>query len=180
MATPSSTRSTAIWRVQGWPAEARAQRISTFSALQRRQRGRGQARSRRIRFKSWEEYYAAYSPDDQMVLFDRVPSGGIMYANPNAEMFFVPLGSAPGAGTAVRLAANDPVACTNKTSPGVNNHFPKWAPAAGTYNNRTYYWVIYSSNRAGITPVTGPKATARCARDFAALPDRYFGRGRDL
>jgi len=109
----------------------------------------------------WEEYYAAYAPDDSMVLFDRIASGGIMYANPNAEMFFVPLGSAPGAGTAVRLAANDPVACTNKTSPGVNNHFPKWAPAAGTYNNRTYYWVIYSSNRDGITPVMGKDGTLR-------------------
>jgi hypothetical protein len=107
----------------------------------------------------WEEYYAAYAPDDSMVLFDRVPSGGVMYANPSAEMFFVPLGSAPGAGTAVRLAANDPVACTGKTSPGVNNHFPKWAPAAGTYNNRTYYWVIYSSNRVGLTPVADSTAT---------------------
>ena len=114
----------------------------------------------------WEEYYASYAPDDSMVLFDRVPSGGVMYANPAAEMFFVPLGSAPGAGTAVRLDANDPVACTGKKSfnaggPGVNNHFPKWAPAAKTYKNRTYYWVIYSSNRAGITPVTGMDGTKR-------------------
>jgi hypothetical protein len=107
----------------------------------------------------WEEYYAAYAPDDSMVLFDRVPSGGVMYANPAAEIFFVPLGSVPGAGTAVRLAANDPVACTGKTSPGVNNHFPKWAPAAGTYNNRTYYWVIYSSNRLGLTPVADSNNT---------------------
>ncbi len=111
----------------------------------------------------WEEYYAAYAPDDSMVLFDRVPSGGVMYANPAAEMYFAPLGSAPGAGTAVRLNANDPVACTGKTSPnpGVNNHFPKWAPAAQTYNNRTYYWVIYSSNRAGLPPVTGQDGTKR-------------------
>ena len=27
--------------------------------------------------KDWEEFYAAYSPDDQMVLFDRVPSGQV-------------------------------------------------------------------------------------------------------
>jgi hypothetical protein len=90
-----------------------------------------------------------------MVLFDRVPSGDLMYASPTgaAEIFFVPLGSAPGAGKAVRLDANDPVACTGKKSPGVNNHFPKWAPAAATYKNRTYYWVIYSSNRLGLNPV---------------------------
>jgi hypothetical protein len=43
----------------------------------------------------------------------------------------------------------------------VNNHFPKWAPAAQTYNNRTYYWVIYSSNRAGLPPVTGQDGTKR-------------------
>ena len=103
--------------------------------------------------KSWEEYYAAYSPDDKMVVFDRIPSGGVMYANPSAEIYFVPLGSAPGAGTAVRLAANDPVACTGKASPGINNHFPKWAPAATSYNGRTYYWIIYSSNRAGFACV---------------------------
>ncbi|MGC9984802.1 MAG: hypothetical protein ABSF35_14380 [Polyangia bacterium] len=103
--------------------------------------------------KNWEEFYAAYSPDDQMVLFDRVPSGQVMYANPNAEIFFVPMGSATGAGTAVRLAANDPVQCSGMSSPGINNHFPKWAPASSTYNGRTYYWVIFSSNRAGIAPV---------------------------
>jgi hypothetical protein len=104
--------------------------------------------------KNWEEYYAAYSPDDQMVLFDRVPAGQVMYANANAEIFVVPMGAAPSAGTAVRLAANDPVQCAGKSSPGINNHFPKWAPAASTHNGRTYYWVVYSSNRAGITPVT--------------------------
>jgi hypothetical protein len=111
--------------------------------------------------KNWEEYYAAFSPDDQMVLFDRVPSGQVMYANQSAEVFFVPIGSAPGAGTAVRLKANDPVACTGKSSPGVNNHFPKWAPAAGTYKGRTYYWVIYSSNRAGIPPVVATQGDGK-------------------
>jgi hypothetical protein len=100
--------------------------------------------------KSYEEYYASLSPDDTMVLFDRIPSGEVMYANPKAEIYFVPLGGAAGAGTPVRLAANDPVACTGKSSPGINNHFPKWAPAAGSYKGRIYYWVIYSSNRAGI------------------------------
>jgi hypothetical protein len=105
--------------------------------------------------KSYEEYYAAYAPDDSMVLFDRIASGGVMYANPAAEIYFVPLGSAPGAGTAVRLAANDPVACSGKTSPGVNNHFPKWAPQAQTSKaGRTYYWVVYSSNRAGLPTQT--------------------------
>jgi hypothetical protein len=112
--------------------------------------------------KSWEEYYAAYSPDDRMVLFDRVPSGDVMYANDSAEIYFVPLGAAPGAGTAVRLAANDPVSCTGQKSPGINNHFPKWAPKAQEYKGRTYYWVIYSSNRAGIPCVTASKGDGKC------------------
>ncbi len=103
--------------------------------------------------KSWEEFYAAFSPDDQLVVFDRVPAGGVMYANNSAEIFFVPVGGAPGAGTAVRLKANDPVKCTNKSSPGLNNHFPKWAPAKAEYEGQSYYWVVYSSNRAGLTPV---------------------------
>jgi hypothetical protein len=112
--------------------------------------------------KSWEEYYAAYSPDDTMVLFDRVPAGDVMYANDSAEIYFTPLGPAPGAGTAVRLAANDPVACSGQKSPGINNHFPKWAPAAQSYQGRTYYWVIYSSNRAGIPCVTATVGDGKC------------------
>jgi hypothetical protein len=112
--------------------------------------------------KNWEEYYAAYSPDDTMVLFDRVPAGDVMYANDSAEIYFTPLGSAPGAGTAVRLAANDPVACSGQKSPGINNHFPKWAPAAQSYQGRTYYWVIYSSNRAGIPCVTATTGDGKC------------------
>jgi len=106
--------------------------------------------------KSWEEYYAAYSPDDQLVLFNRVPSGQVMYANPNAEIFFAPMPGAPGAGTPVRLKANDPPQCAGAPSPGINNHFPKWAPASALYNGRTYYWVIFSSNRAGLPPVKSP------------------------
>jgi len=99
---------------------------------------------------SWEEYYAAYSPDDLLVLFDRVPAGEVMYANPKAEIYFVPVGSAAGAGKAIRLDANDPVQCTGKKTPGINNHFPKWAPAKAEWQGRGYYWVIFSSNRAGL------------------------------
>ena len=103
--------------------------------------------------KAFEEYYAAFSSDDQLVLFDRVPSGQVMYANPNAEVYFVPVGSAPGSGKAIRLDANDPPTCMGKPSPGINNHFPKWAPAKADYNGRSYYWVIFSSNRLGLPKV---------------------------
>jgi hypothetical protein len=32
-------------------------------------------------------------------------------------------------------------------SPGINNHWPKWSPSIGNANNKTYYWIIFSSNR---------------------------------
>jgi hypothetical protein len=98
-----------------------------------------------------EEYYPAFSPDDKLLAFTRVPLGGEMYANPSAEMWVVP--HQAGA-QAKRLAANDPPACSGKVSPGVNNHWPKWSPDRLTYDNRTYYWLIFSSNRYGLPPVT--------------------------
>jgi|GEM_PF-517747 len=102
----------------------------------------------------WEEYYADHSADDRMLAFDRVPAGEVMYANPHAELYMLPLGSAPGAGAAIRLAANDPIQCTGMTSPGINNHYPRWAPAAPSYNGRTYYWMVFASNRADLPAVT--------------------------
>jgi hypothetical protein len=104
--------------------------------------------------KNWEELYASISPDGALLLFDRVPSGETMYANPHAELYFVPVGSAPGAGTAVRLAANDPVTCSGKSSPGINNRLPKWAPSSQATHGRTYYWFIYASDRAGVSQVS--------------------------
>jgi Tol biopolymer transport system component len=98
----------------------------------------------------YEEYYPAFSPDDKLIAYTRVPSGLEMYANPNAEMWIVPHGS----GQAKRLAANDPPACSGKISPGVNNHWPKWSPDRATSGDRTFYWLIFSSNRYGLPPVT--------------------------
>jgi hypothetical protein len=95
-----------------------------------------------------EEIYPAFSPDDQYVAFTAVPAGETMYTNPNAEIFVVP---ASGASAAVRLRANDPPACTGKTSPGVNNHWARWSPAVTT-GARRYYWMVFSSNRSDIPP----------------------------
>ncbi|AKT36885.1 TolB family protein [Chondromyces crocatus] len=95
------------------------------------------------------EYYPAFSSDDALLAFNRFPVGPNMYDQPLAELFVIP---AQG-GDAVRLAANDPVACTGRTSPGVTNSWPKWAPEATTVNGRTYYWLVYSSKRGnGTTP----------------------------
>jgi Tol biopolymer transport system component len=99
---------------------------------------------------AWEEYYPAFSPDDKYLLFNRVPSGQIMYANQQAEIFVIP----SSGGTATKLRANTPNSCSKKTSPGVNNHFPKWSPTWQVVDGKTYYWIIFSSNQADIPPAT--------------------------
>jgi hypothetical protein len=88
-------------------------------------------------------FYPSWSPDDHYIAFDEVVSGN-MYNNAADELYVVP---AKG-GSATRLAANDPPACSGKKSPGVTNSWPKWAPTPGTTaDGRTFYWVIFSSTR---------------------------------
>ena len=93
---------------------------------------------------SFEEYYPVYGPDDAWLAFDRIPNGNNMYNAAKAEVFVIP----SAGGTATRLAANDPPACTGKTSPGVTNSWPKWAPSATkTSDGRSFYWLVFSSTR---------------------------------
>ncbi|MDZ4694845.1 MAG: hypothetical protein SGI86_06810 [Deltaproteobacteria bacterium] len=99
----------------------------------------------------FEEYYPAFSPDDKFIAFNRLPSGQKMYANPNAELFVV--STLAQSASAVRLAANDPPACTGKKSPGINNHWARWSPVHQSVGEATVYWIIFSSNRADIPPV---------------------------
>ena len=92
-----------------------------------------------------------------------------MYNTPEAEVYVVPYNGGAG-GTAVRLVANDPVSCSGRTSPGVQNTWPKWAPnpvsstrlydggvsvgtepTPQTINGLTYYWVTFSSTRSPTT-----------------------------
>lgn len=99
---------------------------------------------------TFEEFYPAFSPDDKFIAFTFVPAGQSMYANANAQIAIVNRMS-PGTPATV-LRANRPPACTGKTSPGVNNHWPKWSPEIqGTPDSGggTYYFLIFSSNRLG-------------------------------
>ena len=94
------------------------------------------------------EFFPSFSPDDKLVAFSRTPKEGDSYAEPKAEVMVV----ASGGGEAQRLAANDPPACTGTKSPGVENSWPKWAPAKPspeTVNGKTYYWLVFSSTRSG-------------------------------
>ena len=52
-------------------------------------------------------------------------------------------------GAPMRLAANDPAQCTSLISPGVYNTWPKWSPEARQAVGRTYYWLLFSSQRLG-------------------------------
>src|SRR5206468_1703125 len=107
---------------------------------------------------SMDEYYPALSPDGEMLAFTAVPSPGLMYANPQAELYTVPFG--PSDATAVKMNANNPPSCTNLHSPGINNHWPKWAPDVESANGKKYYWMIFSSNRYGTAPVTSANGSA--------------------
>ncbi len=101
---------------------------------------------------SIDEYYPALSPDQNLLAFTAVPSPGYLYANKQAELYVVPFGAAPGAGvgaTAVKLQANKPPSCTGMSSPGINNHWPRWSPTVAKSGSKTYYWIIFSSNRYG-------------------------------
>jgi hypothetical protein len=104
---------------------------------------------------SAEEYYPSLSPDDQMVAFTRVPAGQPMYVNPNAEIHIAPLAG----GSAIRLVANDPPACSGRTSPGVNNHWARFSLDANGNARGIYYWLLFSSTRANLP--SGISATGR-------------------
>jgi hypothetical protein len=97
---------------------------------------------------TYNEYYPAFSPDDQYIAFNRVADGSSSYANTQAEVFVIPAAG----GTPVRLAANDPASCTGLTSPGIENSWPRWAPDATPVGSKTYYWLTFSSTRIGGIP----------------------------
>jgi hypothetical protein len=93
---------------------------------------------------SLSEYYPAFSPDDRFIAFARVPAGQSTYDDRLAEVEIIP----STGGSAIRLDANDPPACSGAISPGVTNSWPKWAPQQWTVRDKTYYWIIFSSRRA--------------------------------
>jgi hypothetical protein len=107
------------------------------------------------------EYYPAFSPDDQLVAFNRVTKGTSMYNEPTADVYVVPYNGMMG-GTEVPLTANNPVACTGATPGTVQNTWPRWAPnpvdasgkpfAQKDGQGNTYYWITFSSIRSPTAP----------------------------
>lgn len=92
------------------------------------------------------EYYPSFSADDQLVAYNRAGNtSGRIYYRPDGEIYIIPASG----GDPIRLAANDPPACTGQTSPGVINSWAKWSPTVlgGVPNGKRYYWLIFSSAR---------------------------------
>jgi hypothetical protein len=95
----------------------------------------------------FDEYYPALSPDAKYVAYNRAPTGDNPYSDPKAEIYVIPAAGDAGGGT--RLAANDPPACTHRSSPGVTNSWGKWSPSVESVPvlGLTYYWIVFSSSR---------------------------------
>ncbi|HXN33174.1 MAG TPA: hypothetical protein VN894_14985 [Polyangiaceae bacterium] len=109
------------------------------------------------------EYYPAWSPDDQLIAFNRVPAGTSMYNANAADIYVVQYNGGMG-GTEQALKSNTPVTCTGAAPGMVQNTWPKWAPnpldpttkkpvAQKDKNGNTYYWVTFSSTRSPQAPV---------------------------
>jgi len=113
--------------------------------------------------KDQSEYYPAWSPDDQLIAFNQVPTGTSMYNADKADIYVVQYNGGMG-GTEVALKSNDPVSCTGAAPHTVQNTWPKWAPnpldpttmkpvAQKDKNGNTYYWLTFSSTRSPQAPV---------------------------
>jgi hypothetical protein len=95
------------------------------------------------------EYYPAYSADDQLLAFTRAPAPSAAspdgpYYNRFGKVMVIPAAG----GTALELAANDPVSCGGDTvATGLINSWPKWSPNAFKARGKTYYFLIFSSAR---------------------------------
>src|SRR5262249_12302209 len=87
---------------------------------------------------AYREFYPVYSPADTLLAFNRTDQEVNSYNQPSAEVFIVPAAG----GTAKRLTANDPPACTGLASPGITNSWARWAPDAETVNGKRYYWLV--------------------------------------
>jgi Tol biopolymer transport system component len=116
-----------------------------------------------------DEFYPSFSPDDELLAFDSVPRGTNMYSQPLDELYVIPAAG----GTASRLIANDPPACSGFTSPGSTNSWPKWSPTSTTVGKKTYYFLVFSSTRYdGSTPqlyMTGVVADGGSVKTYGSV-----------
>jgi hypothetical protein len=120
------------------------------------------------------EYYPDFSADDRFIAFNRVQDGrGRIYYHPQGEIYVVPASG----GVATRLAANDPPACTNESSPGVTNSWAKWSPTVRTgpanteHEGKRYYFLLFSSTRQSPFQLGQAPASQLYLTTVVELPD---------
>ena len=120
------------------------------------------------------EYYPDFSADDRFIAFTRVQERqSRYYYNDRGEIYVIPAAG----GTATRLAANDPPACTNESSPGVLNSWPKWSPTVrsgpeGTpHAGKKNYFVLFSSGRQAPFQLAGVDASQLYMATIVEQPD---------
>jgi hypothetical protein len=118
----------------------------------------------------YHHFYPTFSADDQLVAFNRIAATLSSYNDGASEVFVIP----QAGGTATRLVANDPPACTGLKSPGITNSWPKWSPEVKSANGSSYYFLIFSSTRNKAT--AGPQlyvapivVTGGTVKSYAAL-----------
>jgi hypothetical protein len=119
----------------------------------------------------YAQYYGTLSFDDAYIVYDQIPAATAnmthtdmnksdasgsswdgMYMQPATELYVTLTSGGPG----TRLLANDPPNCPGQPkSPGINNTWAKWSPEVSTANGSTYYWLIFSSWRAGAVDANG-------------------------
>jgi hypothetical protein len=92
------------------------------------------------------EYYPSFSADDKYVAYNRVDSigGKPIYYRQDGQIY---IARADGTGSAIRLTANDPPACSGESGKAIFNSWPKWSPLPKTANGKSYYFLVFSSAR---------------------------------
>ena len=88
----------------------------------------------RVAYAGQNNYYPAYSPDGQWVLFNRSPSDVNSYDAPDAEVWVV------------RAAGGAPIKLAKSWAGG--DSWPKWTASTQTYQGKTLMWLTFSSRRA--------------------------------
>jgi hypothetical protein len=103
-----------------------------------------------VPFSGQNNYYPAFAPSGEWVMFNRSPTNKNSYDAPDAEVWAVPVAG----GTPIRLA--------NASTGG--DSWPKWTPDVQEYRGGSLMWFTFSSRRPiGLRPqtITEGKATAQ-------------------
>jgi hypothetical protein len=118
-------------------------------------------------------YYPAFSPDSNLVAFNRSPSNQNSYDAPDALVFVV---KADGSGAPIQLSNASP-------SNGRGDSWPKWTPTVQQHRGHPLFWITFSSRRPyGLrlntaTPTTDAPGTAQIW--MAAVDPTQIAAGKD-